>query len=264
MPFSSLPRPVAEAIAERGYETPTPVQAQVIAAEAHDRDLLVSAQTGSGKTVAYGLAIANTLLQGAETLPRPGEPLALIIAPTRELALQVERELQWLYAKLGARVTSCVGGMNVRVEQRALSHGCHIVVGTPGRLKDHLERGTLQPGSLRAVILDEADEMLDLGFREDLEEILDLTPPERRSSTGDSAPLRDRRRLPHRPFSATVGRGADVKRSEWRSRPDAIVDLTPPSMRQPPRIEGLAWPNGSSSHASTVTTTHGGPRRCTS
>ena len=181
MPFSSLPRPVAEAIAERGYTTPTPVQAQVIAAEAHDRDLLVSAQTGSGKTVAYGLAIADTLLRGAETLPRPGEPLALIIAPTRELALQVQRELQWLYAKLGARVASCVGGMNVRVEQRALSYGCHIVVGTPGRLKDHLERGTLQPGSLRAVILDEADEMLDLGFREDLEEILDLTPPERRT-----------------------------------------------------------------------------------
>jgi ATP-dependent RNA helicase DeaD len=181
MPFSSLPRPVAEAITERGYTEPTPVQAQVIAAEAHDRDLLVSAQTGSGKTVAYGLAIAETLLQGAETLPRPGEPLALIIAPTRELALQVQRELQWLYAKLGARVASCVGGMNMRVEQRALSYGSHIVVGTPGRLKDHLERGNLQAGSLRAVVLDEADEMLDLGFREDLEEILDLTPPERRT-----------------------------------------------------------------------------------
>ncbi|WP_340314745.1 DEAD/DEAH box helicase [Rhizorhabdus argentea] len=181
MPFSTLPRPVAEAITERGYTEPTPVQAQVITPEASGRDLLVSAQTGSGKTVAYGLAIAETLLQGAETLPRPGEPLALIIAPTRELALQVQRELQWLYAKLGARVASCVGGMNVRVEQRALSYGCHIVVGTPGRLKDHLERGTLQPGSLRAVILDEADEMLDLGFREDLEEILDLTPPERRT-----------------------------------------------------------------------------------
>ena len=181
MPFSTLPRLVAEAIAERGYTEPTPVQAQVIAAEADDRDLVVSAQTGSGKTVAYGLAIANTLLRGEETLPRPGAPLALIIAPTRELALQVERELQWLYAKLGARVVSCVGGMNVRVEQRALQNGCHIVVGTPGRLKDHLERGTLQPGSLRAVILDEADEMLDLGFREDLEEILDLTPPDRRT-----------------------------------------------------------------------------------
>jgi ATP-dependent RNA helicase DeaD len=181
MPFSSLPRLVAEALAERGYDAPTPVQAEVIAAEAHDRDLIVSAQTGSGKTVAYGLAIAETLLQGAEKLPPPREPLALIIAPTRELALQVQRELQWLYAKLGARVASCVGGMNVRLEQRALSHGCHIVVGTPGRLRDHLERGTLQTGSLRAVILDEADEMLDLGFREDLEEILDLTPPERRT-----------------------------------------------------------------------------------
>jgi ATP-dependent RNA helicase DeaD len=181
MPFSSLPRPVAEAIAARGYTAPTPVQAQVITEEARGRDLLVSAQTGSGKTVAYGLAIAETLLGESDTLPRPGEPLALIIAPTRELALQVERELQWLYAKLGARVTSCVGGMNVRVEQRALAHGCHIVVGTPGRLKDHLERGNLQPGSLRAVILDEADEMLDLGFREDLEEILDMTPPERRT-----------------------------------------------------------------------------------
>jgi ATP-dependent RNA helicase DeaD len=181
MPFSSLPRPVAEAIAERGYSVPTPVQAQVIAAQAHDRDLLVSAQTGSGKTVAYGLAIAETLLRGEETLPRPADPLALIIAPTRELALQVQRELQWLYARLGARVASCVGGMNVRAEQRALAQGCHIVVGTPGRLKDHLERGSLQPGSLRAVILDEADEMLDLGFREDLEEILDLTPPERRT-----------------------------------------------------------------------------------
>ena len=181
MPFSTLPRLVAEAIAERGYTEPTPVQAQVITAEADDRDLVVSAQTGSGKTVAYGLALANTLLKGEEKLPRPGAPLALIIAPTRELALQVERELQWLYAKLGARVVSCVGGMNVRVEQRALQNGCHIVVGTPGRLKDHLERGTLQPGSLRAVILDEADEMLDLGFREDLEEILDLTPPDRRT-----------------------------------------------------------------------------------
>ncbi|SDD21023.1 ATP-dependent RNA helicase DeaD [Sphingomonas sp. YR710] len=181
MPFSSLPRLVAEALAERGYDAPTPVQAEVIAAEANDRDLIVSAQTGSGKTVAYGLAIAETLLKGAEKLPPPREPLALIIAPTRELALQVERELQWLYAKLGARVASCVGGMNVRMEQRALSHGCHIVVGTPGRLRDHLERGTLQTGSLRAVILDEADEMLDLGFREDLEEILDLTPPERRT-----------------------------------------------------------------------------------
>jgi ATP-dependent RNA helicase DeaD len=181
MPFSSLPRPLAEALAERGYATATPVQAQVIEADAADRDLVVSAQTGSGKTVAYALAIARTLLGDAERFGMAGEPLALIIAPTRELALQVQRELIWLYAKTGARVASCVGGMDVRREQRALREGSHIVVGTPGRLRDHLERGHLATQSLRAVILDEADEMLDLGFREDLEEILDATPAERRT-----------------------------------------------------------------------------------
>ncbi|PTQ09953.1 DEAD/DEAH box helicase [Sphingomonas oleivorans] len=181
MPFSSLPRPIAEALADRGYATPTPVQAQVIEADAHMRDLLVSAQTGSGKTVAYALAIAENLLEGAEFLAPPTEPMALIIAPTRELALQVQRELIWLYAKTGARIVSCVGGMDVRREQRNLANGAHIIVGTPGRLRDHLERGHLLSQSLRAVVLDEADEMLDLGFREDLEEILDATPPERRT-----------------------------------------------------------------------------------
>jgi ATP-dependent RNA helicase DeaD len=181
MPFTTLPRPIAEALSERGYAAPTPVQAEVIAADAAARDLIVSAQTGSGKTVAYGIAIAETLLGEAERFGVAREPLALVIAPTRELALQVQRELEWLYAKAGARVASCVGGMDVRREQRMLAGGAHIVVGTPGRLRDHLERGSLVTGSLRAVILDEADEMLDLGFREDLEEILDVTPPERRT-----------------------------------------------------------------------------------
>jgi ATP-dependent RNA helicase DeaD len=163
MPFTTLPRPIAEALSERGYAAPTPVQAEVIAADAAARDLIVSAQTGSGKTVAYGIAIAETLLGEAERFGVAREPLALVIAPTRELALQVQRELEWLYAKAGARVASCVGGMDVRREQRMLAGGAHIVVGTPGRLRDHLERGSLVTGSLRAVILDEADEMLDLG-----------------------------------------------------------------------------------------------------
>src|SRR5690606_2289991 len=103
----------------------------------------VSARTGSGKTVAYGLAIAHDLMGEADRLPHAGAPLALVIAPTRELALQVQRELAWLYAKAGARIASCVGGMDVRREQRALAQGAHIVVGTPGRLRDHLERGSL-------------------------------------------------------------------------------------------------------------------------
>src|SRR3546814_898990 len=156
MSFASLPVAIAQALADRGYAEPTPVQAEVLKAEADDRDLLVSAQTGSGKTVAYGLALARTLLGEAERLPPTREPLALIIAPTRELALQVQRELDWLYAKAGARVVSCVGGMDMRREQRTLGPGAHIVVGTPGRLRDHLERGSLVPTHLRAVVLDEA------------------------------------------------------------------------------------------------------------
>ncbi len=132
--------------------------------DADERDLLVSAQTGSGKTVAYGLALAATLLDGAETLGPAGEPLALIIAPTRELAMQVQRELSWLYQYAGARVVACVGGMDPGAERRQLAAGVHIVVGTPGRLRDHLERRALKVANLKAVVLDEADEMLDLGL----------------------------------------------------------------------------------------------------
>jgi ATP-dependent RNA helicase DeaD len=107
----SLPAspPLARALAERNYHDATPVQSAVLAPEAIGRDLLVSAQTGSGKTVAYGLAIANDMMGEAERLPRAASPLALIVAPTRELALQVHRELEWLYAYAGARVVSCVG-----------------------------------------------------------------------------------------------------------------------------------------------------------
>ncbi|WP_428033009.1 DEAD/DEAH box helicase [Ancylobacter sp.] len=172
---------LARALAERDYNNPTPVQLAVLAPEASSRDLLVSAQTGSGKTVAYGLAMAETLLGVEERFAPAGAPLALVVAPTRELALQVQREFVWLYAATGARIVSCVGGMDPRQEQRLLNQGAHIVVGTPGRLRDHLERGRLDLSALTVAVLDEADEMLDLGFREDLEFILDATPPERRS-----------------------------------------------------------------------------------
>ncbi len=149
--------------------------------DAREADLLVSAKTGSGKTVAFGLAIAPTLLAGADTLPPSEAPLALVVAPTRELAMQVRRELEWLYAQTGARIASCVGGMAMSDERRALSRGAHIVVGTPGRLRDHITRGSLDLSALRAVVLDEADEMLDLGFRDDLEFILAAAPESRRT-----------------------------------------------------------------------------------
>jgi ATP-dependent RNA helicase DeaD len=181
MAFEQLAPLLAEALAARGYSEPTPVQAAVLEPEAEGRDLIVSAQTGSGKTVAFGLAIAPQLLGAEGALPFAREPLALVVAPTRELALQVSRELGWLYAKLGARVATCVGGMDSSRERRALAQGAHVVVGTPGRLRDHLERGALDLSALRVAILDEADEMLDMGFREDLEEILDATPQGRRT-----------------------------------------------------------------------------------
>ncbi|MEY9128039.1 DEAD/DEAH box helicase [Bradyrhizobium yuanmingense] len=181
MSLPALTPPLARALAERNYDSLTPVQLAVLTHEAISRDLLVSAQTGSGKTVAYGLAIAKNILDDAEQFAPAAAPLALIVAPTRELALQVQRELAWLYGHAGGRVVSCVGGMDPRREQRELAAGAHIVVGTPGRLCDHLRRGRLDISELAAVVLDEADEMLNLGFREDMEFILETTPQTRRT-----------------------------------------------------------------------------------
>lgn len=172
---------LANALAARGYDTLTAVQEAVSDAEVEGRDLLVSAQTGSGKTIGFGIAIASQILGDEDKFTRAGAPLALVIAPTRELAMQVKRELDWLYKEAGAVVASTVGGMDMRDERRSLERGSHIVVATPGRLRDHVMRGSINMDSLRAVVLDEADEMLDLGFREDLEFILDSAPADRQT-----------------------------------------------------------------------------------
>src|SRR6056297_1384227 len=172
---------LAAALEKQGYETLTPVQEAVTDPELDGKDLLVSAQTGSGKTVGFGLAIGPTILGDDGRFGPAGQPLALCIAPTRELAMQVKRELQWLYAGAGVTMASCVGGMDMRDERRSLERGAHIVVATPGRLKDHILRGSLDMSHIRAIVLDEADEMLDLGFREDLEYILGEAPETRRT-----------------------------------------------------------------------------------
>ena len=179
--FEGVVPALGQALSKRGYSALTPVQQAVLAPELSKADILVSAQTGSGKTVAFGLAFAPTLLDGADRFARATAPLALAVAPTRELALQVKRELEWLYEMTGASVASCVGGMDMRTERQALGRGAHIVVGTPGRLRDHIERGSLNTTRLKAVVLDEADEMLDMGFRDDLEYILGSAPAERRT-----------------------------------------------------------------------------------
>jgi len=200
MPFPASHPALDRALSERGYAEPTPVQAAVLEAALSDdgsvdtgggRDLLVSAQTGSGKTVAFGLALAPTLLGEQERFTDFGAPLALVIAPTRELAQQVASELTWLYAQSGARIVACVGGMDPKVERRALERGAHIVVGTPGRLRDHLERGALDLSEARAVVLDEADEMLDMGFQEDLTFILEAAPATRRTLMFSATLARD-------------------------------------------------------------------------
>ena len=175
-----MKKALQDALDARGYDTLTPVQEAVLNPGYVGADLLVSAQTGSGKTLGFGLAIAPTILDG-EVFDAAGAPLALVIAPTRELAMQVKRELAWLYAQAGVVMASTVGGMDMRDERRALERGAHIVVATPGRLRDHIMRGSIDLSQCRAVVLDEADEMLDLGFREDLEFILGESPEDRQT-----------------------------------------------------------------------------------
>ena len=172
---------LADALEKQGYDTLTPVQEACTDPTHEGEDLLVSAQTGSGKTVGFGLAIGATILNEDGKFDQADKPLALIIAPTRELAMQVNRELSWLYRGAGVVMASCVGGMDMRTEKRTLERGAHIVVATPGRLKDHILRGSLDMSAIRAIVLDEADEMLDLGFREDLEFILGEAPETRRT-----------------------------------------------------------------------------------
>lgn len=212
--FEGVVSVLAQALTKRGYDTLTPVQQAVLAPELKNTDTLVSAQTGSGKTVAFGLSIAPDLLGEAETFTHTPAPLALIVAPTRELALQVKRELQWLYELTGASFASCVGGMDMRDERRALQRGAHLVVGTPGRLRDHIERGSFDTTALRAVVLDEADEMLDLGFRDDLEHILDAAPSDRRTLM----------------FSATVPRSIETLAKRYQR--DAVRVATTSGQKQ--------------------------------
>lgn len=179
--FSDLPQTLAAALSAKGYTRLTQVQTAVTDPALSAKDLLVSAQTGSGKTVGFGLAMAPDLLDNKGRFERASTPLAVVIAPTRELALQVRREFDWLFAEAGIVTASAVGGMDARTERRAIERGVHVIAATPGRLRDHIAKGVIDLSDLRAVVLDEADEMLDMGFAEDLEFILDQTPATKRT-----------------------------------------------------------------------------------
>ncbi|MFO0651736.1 MAG: DEAD/DEAH box helicase [Polyangiales bacterium] len=202
------------ALQQRGYEKPTPVQAAVMAPEHIARDLMVSAETGSGKTVAFGLAVANTLLGERATFDPPKRPRALVLAPTRELAMQVQRELAWLYHHAGMRSVACVGGMGMAIQLKLLGDGVHLVVGTPGRLCDHIERGALSLEDLEVLVIDEADEMLDMGFRDELERIIEAAPRARRTLM----------------FSATLPPEIARLAKQWLTDPQRIT-ATPPQQQ---------------------------------
>lgn len=177
-----LPEPLREAIRTRGLTSPTLVQSRVADPAHEGKDLLVSAQTGSGKTLAFGFLIAREILPLPERAKHGAQPLALVLAPTRELAVQVQKELEWLFQRArGVRVLSATGGTNAREEMVRLKSGCEILVATPGRLCDHLKRKSVTLGNAKVVVLDEGDEMLRFGFREDLETILNGSPKARRT-----------------------------------------------------------------------------------
>jgi ATP-dependent RNA helicase DeaD len=181
--FEAVPAILRGALIRRGFSQLTAVQAAVLAASDAERDLQISSQTGSGKTVALGFVMAPRLIAagGADVKASSG-PSALIIVPTRELAVQVREELGWLFADLpGVKLDCVTGGTHVGAEQNRLRRAPTVLVGTPGRLLDHIRSGALDVTAVTQVVLDEADQMLDLGFRDDLETILGAMPEDRRT-----------------------------------------------------------------------------------
>ncbi len=168
---------VYKVINEVGYETPSPIQARSIPPLLEGRDLLGQAQTGTGKTAAFALPLLSRLDL------KKKHPQILVLTPTRELALQVSEAIRTYARHLkGFQVLPVYGGQSMSQQLRQLHRGVHAVVGTPGRIQDHLRRGTLNLAELSSVVLDEADEMLRMGFIDDVEQILKETPAERQTA----------------------------------------------------------------------------------
>ena len=167
---------VAKAIDELGFMAPTPVQAQAIPILRSGKDLLAQAQTGTGKTAAFAIPIIE-LVDPAEKRPQ-----ALIVVPTRELCVQVTREFGAIGKYRHAHEVAIYGGVPYGPQERALARGAQIIVGTPGRLLDHIERRTLKLDGIRIAILDEADRLLDMGFAPDVRKLLRMVPANRQTA----------------------------------------------------------------------------------
>ncbi len=173
----ALSEPVLKALESVGYETPSPIQAQIIPFVMAGRDVLGQAQTGTGKTAAFALPVLSNIDV------KQKDPQALVLAPTRELAIQVAEAFQRYASHIkGFHVLPIYGGQDYTTQLRQLNRGAHVVVGTPGRVMDHMRRGTLKLDQLKTLILDEADEMLRMGFIDDVEWILEQTPDTRQTA----------------------------------------------------------------------------------
>lgn len=191
---------IARALDEMGYEEPSPVQARAIPSMLQGRDIVVQALTGTGKTAAFGVPLVQQID------PRLVAPQGVILAPTRELAVQVSEELTCIARHRPIWVVPIYGGQPIGRQLTALRRGVHVIVATPGRLMDHLRRGTVKLDNIRTLVLDEADLMLEMGFHDDVVEIMGHLPPERQVAL----------------FSATI--------------PAPIVELARRFMRQPETI----------------------------
>ncbi|SDY91222.1 ATP-dependent RNA helicase DeaD [Micromonospora pattaloongensis] len=210
------------ALAALGYEEPTPIQREAIPPLLQGRDLLGQAATGTGKTAAFALPV----LQRMVTDGAASSPQALVLVPTRELAVQVSEAMHRYGRELGARVVPIYGGQPIGRQLRALEHGVDVVVATPGRALDHIGRHTLRLDELKMVILDEADEMLDMGFAEDIESILEQTPEQRQTVL----------------FSATLPPRIDgMARRHLRDQVEVKIAREVPPPGEAPRVRQVAY-----------------------
>ena len=213
---SGLEPRILRAVKEMGFENMTPIQAQVIFVFLEGKDIIGQAQTGTGKTAAFGIPILQM------TEPEEKNLQALILCPTRELAIQAANEIRKFGKYIeGIKVLPIYGGQDINKQIRSLRGGVQIVVGTPGRVMDHMRRHTLKLGNLKTIVLDEADEMLNMGFREDIETILDAIPEEHQTGL----------------FSATMPKQI-LNITKKYQKPDAVFvkvaakELTIPLVRQ--------------------------------
>ncbi len=205
---------VMKGIADMGWETPTPIQAQAMGFLLDGRDIIAQAQTGTGKTAAYGIPMIELIDPSIKFVQ------GLILVPTRELALQIADHLTQLAEYRGTKILAVYGGEPIQYQTKALKHGTNIVVGTPGRILDHIAQASLNLRKAKIVILDEADRMLDMGFIDDIRRILNATPRKKQVAL----------------FSATLNQGVTQISSDFMHYPEKIIvsgdEITLPQIEQ--------------------------------